>query len=129
MQRLRTLYPHLPNYLAAKAYFDSIPNARGHIDRQVRPLHTSRRLDSAWRIKLNLDCIECMHWTTPVITYYSSGGVRITPTTEASSDLAVIRAVAPVDTVKWDYRKNCLVIRAGGKKYECGYEGVLIPTP
>jgi hypothetical protein len=71
-----------------------------------------------------------MNGNHAVITYYKSGWVHITPTEFATQDTAIIRAIAPVDTVKWDYRKNCLIVRANDTTYTCDASdphGIMLP--
>lgn len=113
------LYPKLLTFSHATAYYDSITPVRGHRDSPARPLAKGKRTTCAWRITPTAVGIACMNGNHAVITYYKSGWVHITPTEFATQDTAIIRAIAPVDTVKWDYRKNCLIVRANNIAYTC----------
>jgi hypothetical protein len=124
------LYPKLLTFSHATAYYDSITPVRGHRDSPARPLAKGKRTICAWRILPTPDGIACMNGNHAVITYHRSGWVWITPTTFTTQDISIIRAVAPVDTVKWDYRKNCLIVRANDTTYICDARdphGIMLP--
>jgi hypothetical protein len=71
-----------------------------------------------------------MNGNHAVITYYKSGWVRITPTKFTTQDTAIIHAIAPVDTARWDYYHNCLVVYKDGQRYTCQAgdpNGIMLP--
>lgn len=126
----RDIYPKLLTFSDATAYYNSIPPVRGHRGSSARPLAKGKRTMCTWRIMPTINGIACMNGNHAVITYYKSGRVRITPTKSTTQDIAIIRAIAPVDLVKWDYRKNCLVIRANNTLQICDASdphGILLP--
>jgi hypothetical protein len=126
----KALYPRLRNFSEALAYYQSIKPLRGHKDSSIRPLAPDRRQLDAWRMFPTNLGIVCSHWNSPVITYYRDGRVHIATPPQGSASVAVLAAVAPVDTVKWDYRKDGLVVRANGVRYTCAAddpEGIWLP--
>lgn len=123
------VYPRLPDYKAAFSYYSAIKPIRGHRDNPARPLVPGLRTLTAWRIAPTPDGIACIHLNTIILTYPRSGGVRITTPPRGSVSLTVIRAIAPVETVKWDYYNDCLVVHAGGTRYTCkAGESILLPA-
>jgi len=122
----RDVYPKLLTFSDASAYYNSVVPLRGHSGAATRPLAKGKRAMCPWRITATPKSIICMNGNHAVITYYPSGWVHIAPTTFATQDIAIIRAVAPVDTAKWDYRKDCLVVYAGGQRYT-SEDGIWLP--
>lgn len=122
------LYPKFLTFSAALAYYESIPPVRGHRDNPARPLAKGRRTAYTWRITPTTEGIACMNGAHAVITYYKSGFVRLSPSASSAQEVAIIRAIAPVDMVKWDYYNNCLVVRVGDTRYTCKVgESILLP--
>lgn len=125
------LYPKFLTFSDAFDYYSSIPPVRGHGASTARPLARGRRTNFVWCIALDsAGDIVCTRHNQPIITYYKTGFVRITPTASAAYELAVIRAVAPVDTAQWNYYKNHLAVRVGGRCYTCAAgdaRGILLP--
>lgn len=124
------LYPKILTFADATTYYNSITPVRGHRDTPARPLAKGKRLMSMWYIAATPEGISCMNGNRAVITYHKSGWVQITPTMFTTQDIAIIRAIAPVDVVKWDYRKDCLVVYANGVRYTCestNPEGIWLP--
>lgn len=122
------LYPKFLTFQQALEYYNTIPPIRGHRDNPARPLAKGRRTAYMWRLMPTADGIACMHGTHVVITYHKVGGVRITPSNAATQELAIIRAVAPVEEARWDYYNDCLIVRAGGERYTCKAGGSILLT-
>jgi hypothetical protein len=124
------IYPKLRTFADAAHYYRSITPLRGHRNSPARPLAKGKRTTSLWCITPIPNGIACMNGSHAVITYYQDGWVRITPTATPVQDLAIIRAVAPVATARWDYYKNRLVVRFDGAPYTCDVSdpaGVWLP--
>jgi len=123
MQRNRRtateLYPKLPTYDQALSRYEHTTQMRGHSGSKARPLSTYAKGFPLWRLCPTPSGIACMNGNTPVITYHTNGCVQITPTATPGHDLAVIRAVAPIDSARWDYYNDCLVVYKDGQRYTC----------
>jgi hypothetical protein len=124
------LYPKLPTYAQALARYQNTPQMRGHKESRARPLSSHTKAFPLWRLCPTSSGIACVNGNTPIITYHVNGWIQITPTPTSIHDLAIIRAVAPVDSVRWDYYRNCLVVYRDGERHTCqagDIKGIWLP--
>lgn len=113
------VYPKLLTFQQAQGYYDSIPPLRGHRDNPARQLAKGHRAFTAWRIMQTTQGIACMRSTHALIIYHRIGTIQITPSASHAQELAILRAIAPIDSAKWDYYHDCLVVHVDGERHTC----------
>lgn len=124
------MYPKLQTLAEAIKYYEAVPTMRGRNASHVKPLARGKRTAYPWTIEPHQGGISCSHCLIPAIIYHATGWVQILPKSGASQFVAVVRAVAPVDTIRWDYRKAQLEVYVKGQRHACSADssrGIWLP--